>query len=112
MFKFIKSVSLVGWLLLPFVLEAQTIDSAILQKRWPAFWVTVPNESPDGYGVYLFRKSVTLNTKPGKFIIHVSADNRYKLFVNEKQVSLGPARGDLSHWNFEDFGHSDLPESG
>ena len=35
MFKFIKSVSLVGWLLLPFVLEAQTIDSAILQKRWP-----------------------------------------------------------------------------
>ena len=101
MFKFIKSVSLVGWLLLPFVLEAQTIDSAILQNRWPAFWVTVPNESPDGYGVYLFRKSVTLSTKPGKFIIHVSADNRYKLFVNEKQVSLGPARGDLSHRNFE-----------
>ena len=33
-------------------------------------------------------------------MINVSADNRYKLFVNEKQVSLGPARGDLDHWNF------------
>ena len=31
----------------------------------------------------------------------MSADNRYKLFVNEKLVSLGPARGDLTHWNFE-----------
>lgn len=30
-----------------------------------------------------------------------SADNRYKLFVNEKLVSLGPARGDLTHWNYE-----------
>ena len=84
-----------------FVKESQTIDQAILQKRWLAFWLTVPNESPDGYGVYLFRKTIELNTRPGKFVIHVSADNRYKLFVNEKQVSIGPARGDLSHWNFE-----------
>jgi alpha-L-rhamnosidase len=80
---------------------AQKINPDILQKRWPAFWLTVPNESPDGYGVYLFRKTVELNAKPAAFIIHVSADNRYKLFVNEKLVSLGPARGDLSHWNFE-----------
>jgi len=29
------------------------------------------------------------------------ADNHYKLFVNEKLVSLGPARGDLQHWNYE-----------
>ena len=88
-------------LLLSFVVNAQTIDQAILQKRWSASWVTVPNESTDGYGVYLFRKTIELNTKPGTFVIHVSADNRYKLFVNEKLVSLGPARGDLSHWNFE-----------
>ena len=29
------------------------------------------------------------------------ADNRYKLYVNGELVSLGPARGDLFHWNFE-----------
>ncbi len=55
---------------------------------------------PTGYGVYLFRKLMDLNNKPDSFVIHVSADNRYKLFVNEQQVSLGPARGDLDHWNF------------
>ncbi|WP_199200190.1 alpha-L-rhamnosidase-related protein [Adhaeribacter arboris] len=80
---------------------AQNINPDILQKRWPAFWLTVPDASPDGYGVYLFRKTVELNAKPTTFTIHISADNRYKLFVNEKLISLGPARGDLSHWNFE-----------
>ncbi|MCX6216235.1 alpha-L-rhamnosidase N-terminal domain-containing protein [Spirosoma sp.] len=31
----------------------------------------------------------------------MSADNRYKLFVNGKQVGQGPTRGDLYFWNFE-----------
>ncbi|CAN5696852.1 hypothetical protein BH10BAC2_BH10BAC2_14590 [soil metagenome] len=101
MIRNFQKAIVICWLLLPFFSAAQKIDSAILQKRWPAFWVTVPNESTDGYGVYLFRKTIDLSSKPGSFIIHVSADNRYKLYVNEKLVSLGPARGDLSHWNFE-----------
>jgi len=79
---------------------AQSIDPSLLVNQWQASWIAVPDESPAGYGVYLFRKMIELNTKPDSFVIHVSADNRYKLFVNEKQVSLGPARGDLDHWNF------------
>ncbi len=79
---------------------AQTNDSSLLVNQWQASWIAVPGESPSGYGVYLFRKTIDLNSKPDSFVIHVSADNRYKLFVNEKQVSLGPARGDLDHWHF------------
>ncbi|HMQ47876.1 MAG TPA: alpha-L-rhamnosidase C-terminal domain-containing protein [Saprospiraceae bacterium] len=82
--------------------QAQTPPAnTILQKHWSALWLTVPAASPYGYGVYLFRKSVELESAPPSFVIHVSADNRYKLYVNETLVSLGPARGDLSHWNFE-----------
>ena len=81
--------------------SAQKLDSTILYNTWNASWIDVPDESPTAYGVYIFRKSFDLPAKPGSFIIHVSADNRYKLFVNENQVSLGPARGDLEHWNFE-----------
>lgn len=80
---------------------AQEISPDILQKRWQAFWIAVPNTSPDGYGVYFFRKKIELPGQPSSFIIHVSGDNRYKLMVNEKIVSMGPARGDLAHWNFE-----------
>ena len=79
---------------------AQSIEPSLLVNQWQASWIAVPGESPAGYGVYLFRKMIDLNSKPDSFVIHVSADNRYKLFVNEKQVSLGPARGDLDHWHF------------
>src|ERR1700754_2309959 len=78
----------------------QIVDSSLLVNLWRSSWITVPGESSNGYGVYLFRKKIDLDKVPDSFVINVSADNRYKLFVNEKQVSLGPARGDLDHWNF------------
>jgi hypothetical protein len=78
-----------------------TIPSSLLEKSWPAYWIQVPRESRHGFGVYLFRKDFVLQQVPSSFIIHVSADNRYKLLVNEKLVSLGPARGDILHWRFE-----------
>ncbi|MEI8085340.1 MAG: alpha-L-rhamnosidase C-terminal domain-containing protein [Paludibacter sp.] len=72
------------------------------QKNWQAFWVSVPNINPRGYGVYYFRKSIDLANPPTSSCpMFVSADNRYKLFVNEKLVSLGPARSDIQHWNYE-----------
>jgi alpha-L-rhamnosidase len=88
------------FVLLSFATAAQ-VDSTILSQRWQAFWITVPDEPEDGYGVYNFRKTFSLEEQPASFVIHVSADNRYKLFVNGKIASLGPARGDLFHWNFE-----------
>ena len=38
---------------------------------------------------------------PGRFVIHVSADNRYRLFANGVSVSTGPAQSDLLNWRFE-----------
>ena len=78
-----------------------TITDSLLERPWAAYWIQVPRESPHAYGVYLFRKDLILKQVPSSFTIHVSADNRYKLFVNEKFVSLGPARGDILHWRFE-----------
>ena len=66
-----------------------------------AEWITMPGIQGNEFGVYGFRKSITLNKRPEKFIIHVSADNRYRLFVNAEMVSWGPAVGDLHHWNYE-----------
>jgi alpha-L-rhamnosidase len=82
-------------------LLAQSINPQILAKDWAARWIHVPNEPNYEFGVYHFRKTFDLTEKPSSFIVHVSADNRYKLFVNGDMVSLGPARGDIFHWNFE-----------
>jgi hypothetical protein len=80
---------------------SQVINPDLLKKTWPAFWITVPDAPAKAYGVYHFRKKISLAEKPASFIIHVSADNRYALLINEKLVSLGPARSDLNYWNFE-----------
>ena len=69
--------------------------------EWSAQWITVPNTPRTDYGIYHFRKAISLAEKPAKFVVHASGDNRYQLFVNGKRVAWGPARGDLYHWRYE-----------
>jgi alpha-L-rhamnosidase len=88
-------------LLVSLTIVGQEIESSVLNKKWDAQWITVPKINPTAYGVYYFRKSFEISSVPKSLPIHVSADNRYKLYVNQKLVSLGPARGDIQHWNFE-----------
>jgi alpha-L-rhamnosidase len=98
--RILSTILTIGLMLSSFLMPGQQ-NTDLLLKRWKAQWITVPNASNDGYGVYMFRKNIELSVKPIKYVVHVSADNRYKLFVNGKLVSLGPARGDLNHWNYE-----------
>ncbi len=81
--------------------SSPSVNPDLLTHEWSARWIAVPGEPGNSHGVYLFRKSVNLKTVPETFVVHVSADNRYKLYVNEKLVSIGPARGDLYYWNYE-----------
>ena len=81
--------------------SVEKINPILLDNSWKAQWITHPSESVLEYGVFHFRKSFELKDQPGEFIIHVSADNRYRLFVNGKAVCFGPARTDLEHWAYE-----------
>ncbi|WP_321346137.1 alpha-L-rhamnosidase C-terminal domain-containing protein [uncultured Draconibacterium sp.] len=83
----------------PSVILSEVPD--LLNEFWKARWITVPGTGLNDYGVYVFRKNLELSDVPEEFPVHISADNRYKLYVNEKLVSLGPARGDINHWNYE-----------
>lgn len=94
-------VLLIPIIIVPNHVVSQNIHPDILQKPWSASWIDVAGEPSNEYGVYLFRKKINLSSKPSIYKIHVSGDNRYKLYVNEKLVSLGPARSDVAHWNFE-----------
>jgi len=83
------------------LVDKNNINSSILNDFWTAKWITCPDASIKEYGVFHFRKSFTLDKVPEEFIVHVSADNRYILYVNGELVTYGPARGDLQHWRFE-----------
>ena len=72
-----------------------------LKYAWPAQWIAHPTASAYDFGVYHFRKSFELDSIPDQLIINVSADNRYRLWINGTFVTAGPSRGDLLHWRFE-----------
>ena len=74
------------------------INPAIAQE---ARWISYPSANTTQYGVYHFRKTFALDQVPDSLVIHVSADNRYVLFVNGERVSYGPAKGDLQTYKYD-----------
>jgi hypothetical protein len=86
---------------LAFGQTSEHINPKWFKEAWSAKWISYPKDPGNEYGVYLFRKSLHFNHVPLQYIVHVSADNRYKLFVNGKYICNGPARGDLMKWRFE-----------
>lgn len=76
-------------------------DPAI--RAWNAMWVTRPDSPLREPIVLHFRRMLKLGEKPDRYIVRVSADPRFLLYVNGKRVGDGPARGDIVHWRYERF---------
>src|ERR1035438_1293534 len=87
-------------LLTSLALAQRPVNPRLLAARWPAQWIAAPTTPPFDYGVYHFRKTLELPAAPGRFLIHISADNRYRLFVNGRFVAAGPPQSDLRNWRF------------
>ena len=81
--------------------EAQRPEPAVFAGAPPAQWIAHPEAPGEAFGVFHFRRTLILPSRPEHFVVHVSADNRYRLFVNGQQVSSGPQRSDLMHWRYE-----------
>ncbi|MCI2229841.1 alpha-L-rhamnosidase N-terminal domain-containing protein [Polaribacter sp. MSW13] len=76
-------------------------DIDLLKYSWKAQWITHPTESTLDYGVFLFRHVFSLKKEVDEFNVFVSADNRYRLFVNGERVCYGPSIGDTQHQRYE-----------
>ncbi len=66
-----------------------------------ATWLAPPDVPQDTFVVFHARRGFTLPERPTTFVIHASADNRYRLFVNGVSVATGPQRADVAHWRHE-----------
>src|SRR4051794_6556336 len=80
---------------------AQIATPRVFAGAPAAPWIFPPGARGNDFGVFHFRRVFELDAKPASFVVHVSADNRYRLFVNGEQVSSGPQRSDLMHWRYE-----------
>lgn len=66
---------------------------------WTPEWTQI--DQSEAAFVY-FRKELILDTCPSRFLIQVSADSRYRLYVNGESVAFGPCKGDDQIWHFEE----------
>ena len=81
--------------------QAPGRSARIFNDAPEASWIAPPRMSPDSFAVFHARRTIALPTQPKRFVVHVSADNRYRLYVNGTQVSSGPQRSDAMHWRYE-----------
>lgn len=72
--------------------------------RWPCRWVSCPEAGTPPY-VTAFRRRFTL-PRAVTVRVHVTADERYELFLDGERIGRGPERGDAENWFFETY---DLP---
>ncbi|HEX2951102.1 MAG TPA: alpha-L-rhamnosidase C-terminal domain-containing protein [Armatimonadota bacterium] len=70
--------------------------------NWRAWWVDLPDRSLTQPSVALFRLRFTVD-EPSTVRIHVSADNRYRLFLDGNPVGRGPERGNPQNWRFDGY---------
>lgn len=66
-----------------------------------ASWVWHPGCGRDERVFLLFRRSFAACGEP--LVIHVSADERYELFLDGQRISRGPDRGDVEHWAYASY---------
>ena len=83
------------------VVNGEGKDISQLKHTWTAQWITHPTESTLDYGVFHFRRTFHISQQPDSFKIYISADNRYRLFVNGEYVCFGPSVGDINHYRYE-----------
>lgn len=102
-----KKIGCILFLAMTALLPAQETSSVVniewetLKHTWRAPWITHATADLLDYGVFHLRRTFELSRLPDSMIVHVSADNRYRLYVNGRYVCNGPARGDQLHWFFE-----------
>jgi alpha-L-rhamnosidase len=95
------SIAVTAALLCASTASTQPAVGRIFSAAPEAMWIAPPGMPADSFGVFHARRTFDLATKPDRFTVHVSADNRYRLYVNGTQVSSGPQRSDLTHWRYE-----------
>jgi alpha-L-rhamnosidase len=79
------------------------ISDAVMSRQWTGSWIACAGAPEREAGVYRFRKVVDLPAVPPRYVVHVSADQRFVLRVNGRRVGKGPARGDILFWRFQTF---------
>ena len=84
---------------------AEPLADANIRRRYAieeAAWIWHPGCGPDEPVVLRFSCGFSTGERE-EFLLHVSGDQRYELFLDGELLSRGPDRCDLAHWSFASY---------
>jgi hypothetical protein len=111
--RFVWHVILAAGVILAAAIAGQSqLPTDLKAQLWPAKWITSDDAPARDEAVLYFRKHVELASASQRYVVNVSADNRFVLYVNGQRAGSGPARGDLAHWHYETFDVGPFLKSG
>src|SRR5690606_7096692 len=67
-----------------------------------AAWIWAEGTRDDEKLVLEFENEFEV-AEPTEVVVHVTADQRYELFLDGQLLSLGPDRSDVNHWSFASY---------
>lgn len=70
--------------------------------NWRARWISHPGQRVGVDGVAVFRRR--FEWPGGELRMHVSADQRFRLFLDGHDLGGGPDRGDAAYWHYHSWG--------
>lgn len=69
---------------------------------WMPDWIDSSAENTAGR-IVKFNRTFDLPTAPSRAPISITADTKYKLFVNGTRVALGPSRSSTLMWHYDEI---------
>jgi alpha-L-rhamnosidase len=72
-----------------------------ISGQWRASYAWSADWGGPGLTVRRFRRRFVLSRVPERFLAYVSADSRYRLWVNGEPVGRGPLKGTLRRYHYE-----------
>lgn len=69
-------------------------------QPWPCQWIGLPGATPPFVAAYCLHFSLNAAET---LRVHMSADERYELYLDGERIGRGPERGDRLHWFFETY---------
>ncbi|HVU25724.1 MAG TPA: family 78 glycoside hydrolase catalytic domain [Opitutus sp.] len=85
----------------------QNQDAALVlvpdAPEWRAEFAWSADWGGHGLTTRLFRCAFDAPADRRSFVVHVSADSRYRLWLNGRRVGFGPAKGSLARYHFETY---------
>lgn len=83
-----------------------------LKDRWRAGFAWSAERGGPGFCIRRFRRSFDLSSVPKEFLVSVSADSRYRLFVNGHRAGRGPLKGEPRRYHYETYDIANLLQAG